>query len=117
MSATSATGTGPGAANKPTSKELATFTNGPITVATGLVTLSISSLSPGGHGQTVNLPNPLPGGADRYIVLLTPMSDETPWVVGMTDDSDGNFSEFTIVCSHEIDVMYAVLKRGYAPQL
>lgn len=59
----------------------------------------------------VTFPTPLTGGKANYIVMLT-SSGSAATNSGMTNDSNGNFSAFTLAGTSTNVVHYAVITTG-----
>lgn len=114
MSASSVTGTGPGASDKVTTKELATAYNGPTILIAGIAegTGSLTPTSPPADISSVTFPNPLPGSADKYCVILTTVNGGLAYIAELFEDDDENFSGFSFLTEAECDTMYIVVKRG-----
>lgn len=114
MGATSATGRGQGASNKPTTVQLAAFANGPNCYMTGrLETVQATDppVSPDVPMATVVLPTPLPGTEDDYVVLVTSLNAGAAYVMSMNDDDTG-FTGFIVTSEAEGTVMYGVFGVG-----
>lgn len=116
MTASSVTGAGGGESGKLTTKELSLLANGPSIYAAGVIAAEETISSPPTTGNTVTLPTPLPGGADSYVVMLTPLNGGLVYVTDM-NESDGNFLGFDFFSDDECDVMYLVVKKGYRPNV
>lgn len=116
MAITSTTGKGPGSSNKLTTKQLAILANGPTIHTTGFVEL-ISEEEEDSANATVVFPTPLNGEADNYVVILTTINGETAEVIDTDEDSDGNFSGFSIAADQECNAMYMVVNVGIKPIL
>lgn len=116
MPATSVTGKGKGAANKPTFDEMSTSTNGPVIIFTGIVESTEGVSSPPTEGSnTVNFPYPLEGGEDKYVVILTTINAGYVYVSDRDEDDDGKFTGFTFITETEGSVMYLVARVGQKP--
>ena len=117
MTASSVTGKGGGASGKLTTKELSALAVGPAIYAAGVAAIVSLLSSPPAEGgtNTVNLPAPLVGGADAYVVLLTTLNGGKTYVTSMDNDSDGNFATFDVYVETDCDVMYMVVKKGFRP--
>jgi hypothetical protein len=78
-------------------------------VTTHVVTAGHATV--GGSGTVVvPIPRTLNGGADCYVVLLTPLQATDGWVSAKTEDSDGNFIGFTISGSSGDDFEWAIIR-------
>ena len=117
MSATSVTGVGPGASNKPTTNELSALANGPSIIFTGIVASEDTVSSPPIATNTVSFPYALEGGADNYVVMLTTINGGAVYVSDRDEDDDDNFTGFSFVTEAECDVMYLVSKVGIKPNV
>lgn len=116
MSATSVTGKGLGKSAKLTTNELATLANGPSIIFTGITNVVSVISSPPSISTSVTFPYPLPGGADKYVVLLTTINGGNAYIATRTE-SNGNFTGFIAVADTDCTVMYLVAKVGSRPQL
>lgn len=112
MAAQSATGTGTGASNKFTTKELSVLANGLNILEAGRIQL-ITPPSP--PTAIVKLTNTLPGSYTDYTVLITGLSTGAIYIESLTNDDDGNFSEFRVVSESEGYCMYVVTRCGINP--
>lgn len=117
MGAQSVTGTGAGASNKLTTKELSALANGPAVQIAGVVesTDSILSSPPTPGVNSVTFPRALTGGSENYIVLLTTLNGGLSYVTDMDEDANGNFSGFSFSTESECTLMYMVVKIGQRP--
>lgn len=98
MAASSVTGVGPGACDKATAGDLASLAVGPYIVFAGVIEVGeIPDTSPPTDGGTVEFPYPLPGGVDRYVVLLTTINAGSVYVTERSVDSGNNFTGFSFV--------------------
>ncbi len=114
----SVTGTGPGDSGKVTTKELSTLANGPSILVSGQVELAEEFMvNPPTPTATVTLPTPLPGGHANYVVLLTGVNTGTVYVATVTNNDDGDFSEFRILGDEEGTCNYLILKIGSKPKV
>lgn len=117
MAATSVTGTGLGDADKPSVGDLAVLAQGPCVVFSGIVEVIDGAIpSPGHPGNTVRLPIPLPGGADNYIVILTPIGENDVYFYGF-GENDGDVTSFVVVGIDEGEVMFSVIRKGFRPSI
>ncbi len=116
MTATSVTGVGQGESNKPTTKELAAFAEGPSIIFTGITDATDNMSSPPTAENTVVFPYVLAGGADAYVVMLTSINAGATYISNKAE-SDGNFTGFTFVAEAEGSVMYLVAKVGSRPNI
>lgn len=115
MTASSVTGRGTGDSNKYTSKNLAILANGPAIYVAGKVESEDLPVSPPSIGNEVVFPNPLAGGPDHYIVMLTTQNSGYAYVDEMNENDDGDFTGFTFVTEAEGTLMYLVVKVGVRP--
>lgn len=114
MAASSVTGAGVGESGKLTTKELAILANGPSILIAGVIEcegVGDPPTSPPASGSVVNFPQPLEGGADNYVVMLTAQNSTNTYVSQMLEE-DGNFVGFAIMTANDCDVMYIVTKKG-----
>lgn len=124
MGASSVTGVGQGAADKPTAGQLAALANGPTILITG-ITESVEEIasSPPAVGGTVIFPTPLPGLGEEHVVVLTTLNGGWSYVTDMDDhdldgdDADDHFTGFSFLTEFECDVMYIVSKIGIKPTI
>ena len=116
MAASSVTGKGIGASDKPTSKELATIGNGPSILIAGTIESEGGMSSPPSSSNTVVFPNALPGAASKYIVILTTLNGGYAYVTHK-DETDGNFVGFDFVTEADCTLMYIVTKIGSKPNV
>jgi hypothetical protein len=116
MGASSATGKGSGSSNKLTSKELASLSTGPSILIAGAVEAQQTASSPPTTGNVVVFPEPLPGGAENYVVILTTQNAGNAYVSDMNEDGSGNFSGFDFVIEADGTLMYLVSKIGVRPK-
>lgn len=116
MGANSATGTGSGAALTKTAKELSMLANAPTIIFAGYVEDIVTASPTSGLG-TVTFPYPLPGGANKYVVIATSLNAGSVYVSSLNEDSDENFTGFNIVAETDGDVMYMVSKVGSRPNI
>jgi len=117
MGASSVTGKGGGSAGKLTTKELSALAVGPAIYAAGVIAAQdISSSPPMSSFNEVVLPNPLPGGSDAYIVMLTSLNGGDSYVVLMNEE-DGYFTGFVVGVETSSDVFYMVVKKGFRPNI
>lgn len=116
MGATSVTGTGPGASEKYTTKQLAILANGPSILITGYAdSIEIPNVSPTAFGGTVLFPRPYyPGDSSNYIVNLTTIQGGAAFVSDMIE-SGGNFIGFDFQTESECSVMFSVMNVGIKP--
>jgi hypothetical protein len=117
MGASSVTGTGVGASNKLTSKEMASLANGPSILIAGAIEATETITSPPTSGNYVVFPEALPGGAENYIVILTTQNAGNAYVTDMNEDGSGNFSGFDFFVEADGTVMYLVVKIGVKPKV
>lgn len=119
MGAQSVTGTGFGASNKLTTKELSSLANGPSILVAGSVELAddLLPISPPTPAATVTLTNPLPGSHENYVVIITSLNSGMVFVSDMSDNDDNNFSEFTVMGEAEGSCMYLITKAGTRPTI
>lgn len=113
MGASSVTGTGSGATNQPTIKDLS---RGPRVVLTGIIPTVVDEdliSSPPTSGTAVTFPYALEGPASSYCVFLTTKNGGHAYVISMQEE-DGNFTGFSLVAETECDVMYMVTTIGSA---
>lgn len=115
MAATSVTGKGTGDSNKLTTTDLAILANGPSIIFTGIIEIGSVLTSPPTTSNTVTFPYPLTGGMDQYVVILTTVNAGYVYISDRDEDSDGNFTSFTLVCESDGLVMYLVAKVGSKP--
>lgn len=113
MGATSATGIGLGSAEKITATKLETFANGPSIIFAGMMQTLDSISSPPSNTNRVTFPYPLPGGVDKYVVMLTGINTSSVYVAVRYEDDDGNFTGFSAVSDTDGDAMYMVVKAGF----
>jgi hypothetical protein len=116
MGANSATGTGAGAAQTKTAKELAMLANAPTIIFSGYVENLVIASPASGLGS-VTFPYPLPGGASKYVVIATSLNAGSVYVANLEEDDDENFTGFTVVAETDGDVMYMVSKVGSRPNI
>ncbi len=117
MSGASTTGRGPGASGQPTTKTLAILANAPSILISGVLpTEEDEATSPPTPLGSVTFPEPLPGGAENYVVLLTTHNGGYAYVTD-TDEVDGDFSGFSFNTQYECDCMYLVTKIGVRPDM
>lgn len=119
MTAHSVTGHGPGSSGKPTLNQLASLANGPQILAAGVVSTTggEEETSPPSSNATVTLPFVLAGGAENYVVLLTPVNGQQVYISEMNENGDGNFTGFDIIADGNFDVMYMVTRAGFKPNV
>lgn len=117
MSATTTQGTGAGDSRKWTTNELSILANGPSIIFSGLAEYADIPTSPPSTSNSVTFPYALPGGADKYIVMLTSINGGATYVVDRDEDSDGNFTGFTFGVESDSVVMYMVAKVGARPNI
>jgi len=111
----SVTGVGLGACNKFTTKELAILANGPSIMLSGRAEATESiEINPPMTAITVTF-SPLPGSHTNYNVVITGINTGHVYVATMTDDDDGNFSEFTAITESEGTCMYVIINNGIRP--
>lgn len=115
MPATSVTGKGKGAANKPTFDEMSVAANGPIIIFTGIVEVTETVMSPPSPSSVIVFPYPLPGGMDQYVVMLTSINAGAVYISDRDEDDDGNFTGFSIASEADGEAMYLVAKVGIRP--
>lgn len=115
MGATSVTGTGPGASDKPNLADLSIAAIGPQIMAAGTFpAVGEEVSSPFAANGTVILPIPLPGGIDKYVVFLTGILTGNTFVTQKIEE-DGEMTGFVFGAEAEGDVMYLVVKAGFKP--
>jgi hypothetical protein len=115
MTATSVTGRGQGASDKPTLADLALAAVGPVILIADISEATeVGFSSPPSSGNTVRFPTPLPGGKDKYVVILTSVASGLVYTVDFLEDGD-DFTGFTYIAETEGFVHYMVVKRGYKP--
>lgn len=115
MAATTSQGTGHGAANKPTTNDLAVIAQtGPYIVFAGYAEGSEAMSSPPGLTDTVIFPYPL-DSVDNYVVMLTSLNAGSVYVTDLSEDETG-FYGFEFAVETDGTVMYAVVKVGARPQ-
>ena len=113
MAASSATGTGTGSCEKPTTKELAAFANGPSILIAGYGASSESEItSPPSPAGSIRFPSPLPGGSENYVVSITTIAGGNAFVYDMIENDNGDFIGFGFATEEECDFMYLVVKAG-----
>lgn len=117
MAASSVTGTGVGSSNKVTTLELSKLANAPTIYIAGYVVSEDLPVSPPSIGNTVVFPNPLMGGTEDYIVMLTTQNSGYAYVNDMNENDDGNFIGFSFVTESEGTLMYTVIKTGLRPNV
>lgn len=113
MAAQSVTGTGTGACDKLTTKELAILATGPSILYSGTAE-SFEVASPPSGSNTVVLPKALPGAASNYVVVLTSINAGAVYITELTEE-DGDFVSFTFNAESEGSVMYIVASAGIRP--
>lgn len=112
MGASSATGTGLGSSNKPTAGELSTMSLvAPAIYVAGSTESNGALSSPPSPGNIVHFPFPLPGGPDKYAVILTGQGTGAVFVVSLLDNDSG-FTGFILSSEEEGTVFYIVVKKG-----
>ncbi len=109
MGASSVQGTGPGSAEGKTTQNLSTR---PMLIATGIAETVDVPVSPTTAMATVTFPEPLIGGPDNYVIMLTGLSVGDTYVASTTT-SGGNFTSFTIASGDEGSVYYMVTTKGF----
>jgi len=112
MTAQSVTGTGTGASNKVTTKELSRFAVGPnIVIAASHTAKIVSNISPPGNGGLVTLPTTLMGSPSNYMIVF---NDNNIYVADTNVDDKGNFIAFTCYgASYEgQEFDYMIIKKG-----
>lgn len=112
MGASSVTGTGLGTSGKFTTTELAILANGPNILITGVVESEDNNSSPPSSGNNIVFPEPLEGGAENYVVLLTTQNGGYAYISENDEDDDGNFTGFSFMTESECTLMYLVAKIG-----
>jgi hypothetical protein len=119
MSASSVTGRGNGSANKLTVPELAILSNGPVIYFSGVAEAPEEVLSspPISSSNSVTFPYPLPGGSERYVVMLTTKNAGKAYVTDLVENDDGEFTGFTALAESEGTIMYIVASIGVRPNL
>lgn len=115
MGASSITGVGQGASNKLTTKELSILAKAPTIVVAGHAESDGGNMSPPSYGNSVTFPNPLEGGTENYVVMLTTQNGGYAYVNEMNEDSDGNFTDFSFITESDCTLMYIVSKTGIRP--
>lgn len=75
-----------------------------------IVTADYVTLS--GTTKTVNFPKSLSGDKAKFAVVVTSDSATACYVSARTNDSDGNFSGFTITGGSGAHVSYVVVNNG-----
>ena len=116
MGASSVTGVGQGNSNKVTTKELSILANGTVICIAGYAESDGgSNMSPPSYGNSVTFPNPLEGGTDNYVVMLTTQNGGYSYVNEMNEDSDGNFTDFSFITESDCTLMYLVARVGIRP--
>lgn len=115
MGATSVTGKGQGASDKPTLADLAIAANGPTIMIADIHTLTSEGItSPPSVNTTVRFP-PLAGGADKYVVSLTTHGGGSVFINEFIENDNGDFIGFSVVAESEGFLHYLVVKKGYKP--
>lgn len=109
MGASSATGKGNGASNKPGIVQLQEFSNSVI-LAAGYAEGSEVVASPPGFNNLVEFDVPLEGPSDRYVVMVTTLNGGYAYVSTMQENDDGNFYRFGVVVEADCNFMYLVAK-------
>ncbi len=115
MAASSVTGTGYGSAHKPTISDIQSRISPPVLLFAGYLTSTGTFTSPPSSGSFVYFPYPLPGGPDKYVVLLTGLNTGACYVFNRRVDEDGNFIGFDVTSEVEGEVMYMVAQVGARP--
>lgn len=116
MAAQSVTGTGTGASNKFTTKELSALANGPsILISSCQYVYEAGITDPPSILNTVTLNPPLPGNSDNYIVVVSGVNTGPAYVAAMLDNEDGDFHQFIIMLQTEGICMYSIIKAGNRP--
>lgn len=117
MTASSVTGRGEGASNKPTTNELAILNNGPQIIFAGSVEGVMPPASPPMMGMnTVSFPYPLPGNPDNYVIQLTGLNSGYAYVSARFVNASG-FTGFEFVSQASGAVMYTVMNAGIRPNI
>lgn len=118
MGASSVTGVGQGDCEKLTTKELAILANGPAILVAGRTELTEDFLvNPPSPTATIQLETPLTGSYSNYVVQLTGMNTSSVYIASMTNNSDGNFSQFRVIGEDEGTCMYMITKIGIRPDV
>jgi len=100
-------------ADRPAPVELANLLLGPRIVAAGIFeSTNLIASSPPSAETSVVFPSPLPGGADKYAVIITTLNGGYGYVTAK-NESGGNFVSFEAITEAECDVMYIVVKTGF----
>ncbi len=116
MGATSVTGVGQGASNKPTLTDLSVAAMGPQIISAGNFEItSDEESSPFAANATVVLPVALEGGEEEYVVMLTGINTGSVYVTQKTENDDGNMNGFVAGAESEGVVGYIVVKAGIKP--
>jgi hypothetical protein len=113
MGATSVTGVGPGAADglhkgPGNGRNVFVPLQTPHVVAAGTATV------PGGLTVTVTFPTQLDDTETEFAVLVIGETDATAFVSAKTDNANGHFASFDITAGAAQDVMWVVVKNGWA---
>ncbi len=113
MGASSVTGTGVGASNKYTQRDLAILANGPSILITGRALVE-GNLSPPSNTGSVTFNTPLDGNSDNYVVMVTSINGGGAYIIDFDNNDDDNFSGFSfgVDSEEETEVMYMVAKIG-----
>lgn len=118
MTASSVTGTGLGDAGKPTTNQLSILSNGPSIIFSGVVeTVEGIASPPDIAANTVVFPYTLPGGAEKYVILLTTLNGGSAYLSSINEDEDGTVHGFSVQSEAEGTVMYMVTKAGTRPRV
>lgn len=118
MGASSVSGSGQGMCGKLTVKELSYLATGPNILLAGRISVGESlEINPPSPTAEVTLSPSLPGSYTNYVVLVTGINTGKIYVATMSDDADGNFSEFRVIAEGEGDCMYVITKAGNQPSL
>lgn len=112
MSASSVTGTGPGAANNKTTKELSILTSGHAIVEAGWIHVNSGVTSPPAPLSSVVFGKPLPGDYTNYVVQLTPYNGTNAYLASFIENDAGDFAGFYVAGEDECEAMYLVVKIG-----
>jgi hypothetical protein len=116
MTATSVTGKGAGASDKPTLADLAIAASGPVILIADVSSATTFGFSsPPSSGNTVRFPSPLPGGANKYVVSLTSHVAGLVYLYEFIENGAGDFIGFSYIAEAEGEVHYLVVKKGYKP--
>lgn len=109
MAATSVTGVGLGVGKGKSAKNGRTMS---VPILTPHVITAGHATTSGSGTVTVTFPAPLTGSNVNYAVVVTPASGTTVARVSKTDNSDSNFSSFTITGANSTAHSYIVVSTG-----